>query len=230
MEKVRAKGRVVSIATRAFFWTVASVMAALANSRASRTINTSFVERQNGTDRHRNARKVGKSYRFSKDWRFHEAVTYLTLYTYNFCWPVRTLATLDEQGHKQARSPAMASGLADQVWTMAEWLSMPTVQHTKATRVIKHAEHEFSSYAHLNHESIMVNVGDVVKAGQVIARCGNSGVSREPHLHFELDNTENASFATGFPPFFRDVKVKRDGKTERVKDCEPKKEDYVIQK
>ena len=96
--------------------------------------------------------------------------------------------------------------------------------------VIKHAEHEFSSYAHLKHESIMVNVGDVVKAGQVIARCGNSGVSREPHLHFELDNTENATFATGFPPFFRDVDVTRDGKSESMKEYEPKKGDYVKNK
>ena len=57
----------------------------------SRTVNTSFVERQHGTDRGRNARKARKTYRFSKDWRVHEAMTYFTLYSYNFCWPVRTL-------------------------------------------------------------------------------------------------------------------------------------------
>jgi hypothetical protein len=53
--------------------------------KVSKTINTSFVERHNGTDRNRNARKVRKTYRFSKDWQVHQAVTYFTIYTYNFC-------------------------------------------------------------------------------------------------------------------------------------------------
>jgi len=128
VEKTREKGRVVSIATRVVFGTMAAVAAALGISRVSRTINTSFVERQNGTDRHRNARKARKTYRFSKDWQYHDAVTYLTLYSYNFCWPVRTLVIRDEGGHRQPRSPAMAAGLADHVWTMAEWFSTPAVR------------------------------------------------------------------------------------------------------
>jgi IS1 family transposase len=130
VEKTRANGRVVSVATRVVFGTIAAVVAALGMSRVSRAINTSFVERQNGTDRHRNARKARKTYRFSKDWRFHEALTYLTLYAYNFCWPVRTLAIKDDQGQRQLRSPAMTAGLADHVWTMTEWFSMPAVRHS----------------------------------------------------------------------------------------------------
>jgi IS1 family transposase len=128
VEKTREKGRVVSIATRVVFGTMAAVEAALRMSSASRAINTSFVERQNGTDRHRNARKVRKTYRFSKDWRYHESVTYLTMYVYNFCWPVRTLRVKDEEGHWQKRSPAMAAGLADHVWSIPEWLAFPSVQ------------------------------------------------------------------------------------------------------
>lgn len=58
VEKTREKGRVVQIATRVVFGTIALVMAALGMSSASRAVNTSFVERQNGTDRHRNARKA----------------------------------------------------------------------------------------------------------------------------------------------------------------------------
>jgi IS1 family transposase len=129
VEKTGAKGRVVSIVTRVVFGTMAAVVAALGISRVSTAINPSFVERQNGTDRHRNARKARTTYRFSKDWRFHEAVTYLTLYAYNFCWPVRTLAVKDDRGPRQPRSPAMAAGLADHVWSMAEWFSMPAVRH-----------------------------------------------------------------------------------------------------
>jgi hypothetical protein len=70
VEKTREEGRVVSIATRVVFGTMAAVVAALGLSRVSRAINTAFVERRNGTDRHRDARKARKTYRFSTDWRF----------------------------------------------------------------------------------------------------------------------------------------------------------------
>jgi IS1 family transposase len=129
IEKTREKGRVVKVVTRVVFGTLAAVVTALGLSRASTAVNTAFVERQNGTDRHRNARKARKTYRFSKDWRFHEAVTYLTMYVYNFCWPVRTLRVKDAQGRWRQRSPAMAAGLADHVWSISEWLTFPAVRH-----------------------------------------------------------------------------------------------------
>ena len=99
VEKRREKGRVVEIVTRVVFGTMAAVVAVLARSKVSRRINTSFLERQNATDRHHNARKVRKTYTFSKDWRVHEAMTYFTMYSYNFCWPVRTLDERTTQGH-----------------------------------------------------------------------------------------------------------------------------------
>jgi IS1 family transposase len=129
VEKTREKGRVVKVVTRVIFGTMAAVAAALGMSGASRAVNTAFVERENGTDRHRNARKGRKTYRFSKDWRHHEAVTYLTMYVYNFCWPVRTLRSKDDRGTWQKRSPAMVAGLADHVWSISEWLAFPSVQH-----------------------------------------------------------------------------------------------------
>ena len=98
VEKRREKGRVVEVLTRVVFGTMAAVQAALARSKASRRINISFLERQNATDRHHNARKVRKTYTFSKDWRVHEAMTYFTMYSYNFCWPVRTLNERDDEG------------------------------------------------------------------------------------------------------------------------------------
>jgi hypothetical protein len=128
VEKRREKGRVVEIVTRVVFGTLAAVQAALAKSKVSRSINVSFLERQNATDRHHNARKVRKTYTFSKDWRVHEAMTYFTMYSDNFCWPVRTLNERDDGGRWRRRSPAMAAGLADHVWTMREWITMPAVQ------------------------------------------------------------------------------------------------------
>jgi IS1 family transposase len=128
--KRREKGRVVEVGTRVVFGTIAAALAALSISKVSRAINTSFVERAHATDRHRNARKARKTYRFSKSWRHHEAATYLSLYCYNFCWPVRTLTIVDTAGHRVRRSPAMAAGLTDHVWSMSEWLSRPAVQRS----------------------------------------------------------------------------------------------------
>jgi IS1 family transposase len=128
VHKTREKGRVVKIDFRIVFGTEKAVMAALKLSKVSKNINTAFVERQNGTDRNRNGRKVRKTYCFSKDWDIHEAVTYFTMYTYNFCWPVRTLRERDPEGRWTPRTPAVTAGLTDHVWTLWEWLTLPAVQ------------------------------------------------------------------------------------------------------
>jgi IS1 family transposase/transposase-like protein len=124
VRKLRKKGRVVEVVKRVIFGSAATLEKALGHSEVSRTVNTSFVERHNGTDRNRNARKVRKTYCFSKDWWIHRAVTFFTMYSYNFCWPVRSLKT--EAG--EARTPAMVAKLTDHVWTLAEWIKRPAVQ------------------------------------------------------------------------------------------------------
>jgi hypothetical protein len=129
VHKTRVKGRVTKVEQRVIFGTASAVAAALARSASSRAVNTSFVERQNGTDRNRNARKARKSYCFSKAWSMHQAITYFTMYSYNFCWPVRTLRAKGEGRTWRPRTPAMAAGLADHVWSLAEWLTLPAVHH-----------------------------------------------------------------------------------------------------
>jgi len=126
--KTREKGRVVKVDFRVVFGTVLGVMAALAQSVVSTALNPAFVERHNGTERHRKARKVRQSYWFSKNWEGHEALTYFTVYRSNFCWPVRTLRVRDAEGHWQQCTPAMAAGLSDHIWTLFEWLTFPGVQ------------------------------------------------------------------------------------------------------
>jgi IS1 family transposase len=128
VHKTREKGRVVKVETRVVFGCPQDVQAALKASPVSRHVNTAFVERHNGTDRNRNARKVRKTYCFSKDWDVHEAVTYYTMYSYNFCWPVRTLAIRDPHGNWRERTAAMSAGLTDHVWSLREWLAFPAVQ------------------------------------------------------------------------------------------------------
>jgi IS1 family transposase len=130
VHKRRESGRVAAVEQRQVFGAPEALEDVLGGSSASQRVNTSFVERQNGTDRGRNARKTRKTDRFSKDWQVHEAMTYLTQYSYNFCWCVRTLRVKDEHGHWQKRSPALAAKLTDHVWTWAEWFNRPAVQPT----------------------------------------------------------------------------------------------------
>jgi len=127
VHKERQNGRVVRVTTRVVFGTLAAVMAALALSLVSKIVNTVFIERHNGSDRNRNRRKVRKTCCFSKDWQVHEAMTYFTMYSYNFCWPVRTLRVEVGPGTYEQRTPAMAAGLTDHIWPIREWATYPTI-------------------------------------------------------------------------------------------------------
>ncbi len=120
--------RVVSVERRRIFGTKSGLDRAMEDSQVSRSVNTSFLERQHATDRGRNARKTLRTYRFSNDWRVHEAMTSFTLYSNNFCWTVRTLSTREGNGHWCRRTPVVAAGLADHVWSRDEWLRFPPLQ------------------------------------------------------------------------------------------------------
>jgi IS1 family transposase len=133
VHKERENGRVVKVTTRVVFGTLVAVLAALAASLVSKVVNTVFIERHNGSDRNRNRRKVRKTCCFSKDWEAHEAMTYFTLYSYNFCWPVRTLRVEVGERQYQPRTPAMAAGLTDHIWTIREWATCPTVSRFRGT-------------------------------------------------------------------------------------------------
>ncbi|HCV42076.1 MAG TPA: hypothetical protein DGH68_01230, partial [Bacteroidetes bacterium] len=58
------------------------------------------------------------------------------------------------------------------------------------TVIIDHGQGIFSSTSHLDPSSTKVKVGESVKKGDVIARCGNSGRSPTPHLHFQFQPTD----------------------------------------
>jgi IS1 family transposase len=128
--KVLEKGRVAEVKRELVLGSKENLKAALEASSVSRTINTSFVERHNATDRHFNARKHRRSYSFSKEWDVHRAAGYFVLYSYNFCWCVRTLRIKREEGTHQPRTPAMAARLSDHVWSMKEWLGYPAVNRS----------------------------------------------------------------------------------------------------
>jgi hypothetical protein len=92
---------------------------------------------------------------------------------------------------------------------------------------IQHREHEVSILAHLKHGSIKVKVGDKIKRGQVIALCGNSGNSSEPHLHYHLQNTPIIQDGTGIKVRFDKVAVTRGGKKQTKRNYSPIKADTI---
>ena len=125
VHKTRRNGTVVKIEARVHFGTQEQLDAALKASKVNRKVNTAFIERQNGTDRHKNSRKARKTYRFSKDWDIHNAVSRFSMYAYNFCWPVRTLRAQNEDGSYRPQTPAMVAKLTDHVWSIREWALFP---------------------------------------------------------------------------------------------------------
>ncbi|MFD7321496.1 M23 family metallopeptidase [Streptomyces sp. NPDC059875] len=71
----------------------------------------------------------------------------------------------------------------------------------------------YAMYAHLKRGSLAVRAGDRVVAGQVLARCGNSGNSSEPHVHFQLMDGPDLDTARGVPFTWRGVGVPKNGET-----------------
>lgn len=69
------------------------------------------------------------------------------------------------------------------------------------TIVIDHGEGLFSALSHLKKKSITVNEGDKIKKSDIIAKCGNSGRSPYPHLHFQFQLTDKIGDKTYKFPF-----------------------------
>lgn len=57
------------------------------------------------------------------------------------------------------------------------------------TVIIKHSDDIFTKLSHLKYHSIEVKEGDTVKQGQLLGKCGSSGRSPYPHLHFQFQPT-----------------------------------------
>jgi hypothetical protein len=83
--------------------------------------NTSVVERQNGTSRLRNQHKVRKTLAFSKATRYHRWMSWLSVGLYNFCRSHSSLK-ISQESQVTHRSPAMAAGLTDHLWSTRQWL------------------------------------------------------------------------------------------------------------
>jgi hypothetical protein len=129
MVKQREKGRVVGIKLRVVFGDAQETLELLGQS-------TSYIERTHLTMRHSNGRLVRKTLGFSKDKRMYRASAAWEDLVYNLARPHKSLRVEvfdDPKRRWQKRSPAMASGLTDHIWTVKELLTTvvpPVVNNT----------------------------------------------------------------------------------------------------
>lgn len=68
--------------------------------------------------------------------------------------------------------------------------------------LIEHGDGEYSFLAHLRKGSVCVSPGERVERGQEVGRCGHSGNSSEPHLHFHLQDHRLPYLGAGLPVQF----------------------------
>lgn len=80
--------------------------------------------------------------------------------------------------------------------------------------IIKTTNNEFLVFAHFKQYSVKVKQGQMVKQGQLLGLCGNSGNSSEAHIHFHIQNVEDLNEATGVKCFFDKVMVNGQLKTD----------------
>lgn len=96
------------------------------------------------------------------------------------------------------------------------------------TVVIKHGEFLYSKLSHLKKGSITLKPGDAVEKGQVIGKCGNSGNSPYPHLHFQLQSSPYIGSSTIDYPL-SDVWKRLNGKEMLEASSNPQKDALVSQ-
>jgi transposase-like protein len=118
-------GRRLSEVVRRVVWgTLEQVLGQLAGTATGTQINTSYIERLNATFRACLAGLTRRGRRLVKDERSLEKGMYLAGCVYNFCSPHRSLRVRQQRGKKWAqRSPAMAAGWTDRIWSLRELLT-----------------------------------------------------------------------------------------------------------
>lgn len=99
-----------------------------------------------------------------------------------------------------ARVSDLRDGVPDNVGVTARSSRVVTVDSAVGNYLILDlGGGRFALYAHLQPGTLKVKLGDDVKAGQVLARLGNSGNSDAPHLHFQLTDGNSPMASEGIP-------------------------------
>ena len=127
--KQRETGHVVGVELRVIFGDPIKTLELLGQ-------GTSYIERSHLTMRLFNGRLVRKTLAFSKDVGMYRASAAWEDLVYNLARPLKSLRLPvlgDPQPRWKQRSPAMAAGLTDHIWTVKELLKTvvsPTLNNT----------------------------------------------------------------------------------------------------
>lgn len=123
VDKQREVGRVVEVRRRIVFGSSETIIEILGNQQ----INTSYIERDNLTSRQSNGRLVRKTLSHSKKDYYLQRHIDLEDAVFNFVRPHQSLRVRlprPNRGRKwRHRTPAMAAGLTDHIWTLEALLS-----------------------------------------------------------------------------------------------------------
>ncbi|EDN67498.1 conserved hypothetical protein [Beggiatoa sp. PS] len=132
--KIRnSNGRLIEVKNKIIFGDENELASKLAESPVRSEINTSFIERDNLTQRQSNRRLTRRSNGFSKELSWFDSPLWLSLAYYHLVLPHQSLRqkllnsepTLGTGYQRcwQPRTPAMAASITDHIWTTSELLS-----------------------------------------------------------------------------------------------------------
>ena len=95
-----------------------------------------------------------------------------------WCWGQRVLAPAG------AKVVAARDGIADN----RPWVDTNATEAAGNHVMLDLGRGEYALLAHLQQGSVRVAAGDKVSPGEEVGRCGNSGNSTEPHIHFHVQD------------------------------------------
>ncbi len=107
-----------------------------------------------------------------------------------FCYKLPVLACGNGQVVKTVKS--IPENLIGKLDLKENWGNLVMIQHGPSL---------FSMACHLAEGPLKVKEGDVVKKGDIIGYCGNSGRSSVPHLHFQLQSSGRVGAPTIYSEF-----------------------------
>ena len=101
-----------------------------------------------------------------------------------------------------------------------------TVNNWGNSIVIRHINGLYSQVSHLKKGSFKVQQGDFIRKGDLIGRCGNSGRSPQPHIHFQMQLFPVVGAKTIDYPFAYYYKL--NGKSSVLKQYEKPRKDEIV--
>lgn len=93
--------------------------------------------------------------------------------------------------------------------------------------ILRRTDGIFAGFAHLRPGSVAVAVGQSVRTGDVLGRVGHTGNSTNPHLHFQLMDTDDLMKAQGIPVAFRAYEVRVGDTWRAVVDGVPRRTERI---